>query len=82
MKILNRVKQIRKLVKLIKANKENKEIKTTNDIILVRDSHKVGDKITCVVDRKGEDQTLTLTIGDSGDFQSNKPSTEDDDYED
>lgn len=60
------------------------EIKTTNDIIHVRDSHKVGDKIECVVSRDGTKTTLSLTIGDSGDFQQNTPSKdeEDDDYED
>ena len=60
------------------------EIKSTNDIILVRDSHKVGDKIECVVSRNGENKTLSLTIGDSGDYQQNTPSKkeDDDDYED
>ena len=66
------------------------EIKTTNDIILVRDSHKVGDKIECVVDRGGENRTLSLGIGDSGDYQDagssgsskKKADEDDDDYED
>lgn len=60
------------------------EIKSTNDIILVRDSHKVGDKIECVVYRDGEKKTLSLTIGDSGDYQQNSPSKneDDDDYDD
>lgn len=66
------------------------EIKTTNDIILVRDSHKVGDKIECVVDRDGESRTLSLEIGDSGDYQESgssgsskkKADEDDDDYED
>ncbi len=53
----------------------------------MRDSHKVGDKIECVVDRDGESRTLSLEIGDSGDYQesgsSKKKSDEDDeDYED
>lgn len=55
-------------------------IKTTNDIIGVRDSHKVGDSITVVVDRKGTKHTLTLVIGDSGDFQSAE-TEDDDDYD-
>lgn len=60
------------------------EIKTTNDIILVRDKHKVGDTITCVVDRDGKKHTLSLTIADSGDFQKPVPSEDEDegDYED
>ncbi|MBE7069217.1 MAG: trypsin-like serine protease [Ruminococcaceae bacterium] len=45
------------------------EIKSSNDIIGVRDSHKVGDSVEVVVDRNGSNRTLTLVIGDSGDFQ-------------
>lgn len=58
------------------------EIQTTNDIILVRDSHKVGDKIECVVSRDGSNQTLTLTIGDSGDYNLDTPSDKDDEEDD
>ncbi len=46
------------------------EIKNSNDIIGVRDSHKVGDSITVVVERNGSTHTLTLVVGDSGDFQT------------
>ena len=45
------------------------EIKNSNDIIGVRDSHKVGDSISVVVIRGSARVTLTLVIGDSGDFQ-------------
>ena len=61
------------------------EIKTTNDIMTVRDAHKVGDTISCVVSRDGTNTTLSLTIGDSGDYQTNTPSKkkeDDDDYDD
>lgn len=44
------------------------EIKTTSDIIEIRDSHKVGDVIECVVERDGKEVTLNLTIGDSHDY--------------
>lgn len=46
------------------------EIKNSNDIIGVRDSHKVGDSITVVVERNGSTHTLTLVVGDSSDFQT------------
>ena len=46
------------------------EIKNSNDIIGVRDSHKVGDSITVVVERNGSTHTLTLVVGDIGDFQT------------
>ena len=45
------------------------EIKESGDIISVRDSHEVGDKIEVIVERDGEEITLTLTIGDSADFE-------------
>ena len=45
------------------------EIKNSNDIIGIRDSHKVGDSITAVVERGVSRLTLTLVVGDSGDFQ-------------
>ena len=50
----------------------------------VRDAHKVGDKIECVVSRDGSNTTLSLTIGDSGDYQTKTPSKkeEDEDYDD
>ena len=50
----------------------------------VRDAHKVGDKIDCVVSRDGSNTTLSLTIGDSGDYQTNVPSNkeDDEDYDD
>lgn len=44
------------------------EIKESNDIILVRDSHKCGDAITVIVEREGEKVELTLVIGDSADY--------------
>ena len=44
------------------------EIKETGDIIRVRDSHKVGDTIEVVVERDGEQVTLTMVIGDSADY--------------
>lgn len=43
-------------------------IKQSNDIIDVRDSHKVGDEIKVVVERDGKEVELTLKIGDSADF--------------
>ena len=48
----------------------------------MRDSHKVGDKIECVVSRDGNNETLTLTIGDSGDYNLDTPSDKDDDDDD
>ena len=51
------------------------EIKNSNDIIVVRDSHKVGDSITAVVERDGSRLTLTLVVGDSGDFQKQSTPT-------
>ena len=45
------------------------EIEESGDIIRVRDSHEVGDPIDFVVERDGEEITLTLIIGDSADFQ-------------
>lgn len=39
-------------------------INRTNDIIGVRDSHSVGDVITVVVSRDGEEMSFDLTIGD------------------
>ena len=44
------------------------EIKETGDIIRVRDSHNVGDTIEVVVERDGEQVTLTMVIGDSADY--------------
>lgn len=44
------------------------EIKEPNDIIKVRESHKVGDSVEIIVDRDGKQLTLTLTIGDSADY--------------
>ncbi|MBO4408077.1 MAG: trypsin-like peptidase domain-containing protein [Clostridiales bacterium] len=43
-------------------------IKQSNDIIDVRDSHKVGDVIKVVVERDGKETELSLKIGDSADF--------------
>lgn len=68
------------------------EIKNSNDIIVVRDSHKVGDRITAVISRNGSERSLTLEIGDNGDFQNQSTPTptprpkrtqrdEDEDYE-
>ncbi len=39
-------------------------ISRSNDIIGVRDSHSVGDVITVVVSRDGEEMSFDLTIGD------------------
>ena len=44
------------------------EIKKTNDIIEVRDSHIVGDKIEVVVERDGKEIRTILEIGDSADY--------------
>ena len=44
------------------------EIKETGDIIKVRDSHEVGEDLMIVVERDGSQVTLTLTIGDSADY--------------
>jgi len=43
------------------------EIKETSDIIRVRDSHEVGDKVEVVIERNGKEMTLTMEIGDSAD---------------
>ncbi|MBO4450015.1 MAG: trypsin-like peptidase domain-containing protein [Clostridiales bacterium] len=48
------------------------EIKSSNDIIVVRDSHKVGDSIPVVVMRGSAKVTLTLVIGDINDFQDDE----------
>ena len=45
------------------------EINETDDIIDVRDAHEVGDKLEVVVLRDGEELTLYLVIGDSGDYE-------------
>jgi len=47
------------------------EIKTSGDIIDVRDSHKVGDTIKFVVLRDGKEVELNLVIGDSADYENN-----------
>lgn len=41
------------------------EITQSNDIIEVRDQHKVGDIVVFVIERDGETMELELTIGDS-----------------
>lgn len=51
------------------------EIKKSNDIIDVRDSHKVGDSIEAVVDRDGTTYTYTIVVGDSGDFEDSQTTT-------
>ncbi len=51
------------------------EIKKSNDIIDVRDSHKVGDSIEVVVERDGTTNTYTIVIGDSGDFEDSQTTT-------
>jgi hypothetical protein len=43
-------------------------IKQSNDIIDVRDSHKVGDVIKVVVERDGKEVELDVKIADSADF--------------
>ena len=45
------------------------EINETDDIIDVRDQHDVGDTLEVVVVRDGEQITLYLEIGDSGDYE-------------
>ena len=45
------------------------EITETDDIIDVRDAHEVGDELEVVVVRDGKELTLTLVIGDSGDYE-------------
>jgi|GEM_PF-322102 len=45
------------------------EITESGDIIDIRDEHAVGDQLKVVVDRDGQEITLTLTVGDSGDFE-------------
>ena len=45
-------------------------MKSSKDIVVVRDAHRVGDSITVVVERNGSTHTLTLVVGDSGDFQT------------
>lgn len=52
------------------------EIKVSGDIIDVRDSHKVGDSVKVVVLRDGKEVELTLTIGDSADYENNSSVTE------
>ena len=44
------------------------EINEAGDIIIVRDKHAVGDEIVFVVERDGNELSLTLTIGDSADY--------------
>ncbi len=51
------------------------EIKKSNDIIDVRDKHKVGDSIAAVVNRDGTEYTFTIVIGDSGDYEENSSAT-------
>ena len=50
-------------------NIDGVEIKESDDIIKVRDSHNVGDAVDVIVDRDGEEVTLTLVIGDSADYE-------------
>ena len=45
------------------------EISESDDIIDVRDTHEVGDVIEVVVVRDGKELTLSLEIGDSGDYE-------------
>lgn len=47
------------------------EITSTNDIIVVRDSHNCGDEIPVIVERDGTKVELTLIIGDSADYNEN-----------
>ena len=44
-------------------------IQVSNDIIGVRDSHKVGEEMEVVVDRDGKEITIMLEIGDSADYE-------------
>ena len=44
------------------------EISVPSDIIGIRDSHKVGDKVDLVIERDGKQETIVFTIGDSGDY--------------
>lgn len=43
-------------------------INASNDIIIVRDSHRCGDAISVIVERDGTKVELTLVIGDSADY--------------
>ena len=45
------------------------EITKTDDIIDIRDKHAVGDTVPVVVIRDGKKMELTLTIGDSADYE-------------
>ncbi|MBO4459531.1 MAG: trypsin-like peptidase domain-containing protein [Clostridiales bacterium] len=44
------------------------EISVPSDIIGIRDSHSVGDKVDLVILRDGKQETIEFTIGDSGDY--------------
>lgn len=48
------------------------EISTPSDMIVVRDSHSVGDKVDVVIVRDGKQETIVFTIGDSGDYTDAK----------
>lgn len=44
------------------------EIKSSEDILTVRDSHAVGDSVQVIVERDGRNVELTMIIGDSADY--------------
>lgn len=48
------------------------EISSPSDMIGIRDSHKVGDKVDVLIERDGERMTIEFTIGDSGDYENAK----------
>ena len=45
-------------------------INSSDDIIVIRDSHEVGDTIEFVIERDGKQMTVDFTIGDSADYES------------
>lgn len=44
------------------------EIRSSEDILTVRDSHEVGDSVSVIVERDGREVELTMIIGDSADY--------------
>ena len=44
-------------------------ISSSDDIIVIRDSHNVGDTIEFVIERDGKEMTIDFTIGDSADYE-------------
>lgn len=50
-------------------------INESDDIIVVRDKHKVGDTVVFEIDRNGKQMTVELVIGDSADYDENNTVT-------